>query len=344
MGWRLGDLAFKPDGAVIIEVADCGLVKALVDVNVLAEGHDATHLAGLLAVDADHRTALGNLLLDDVEHRPKGVGLVLVTGGFKEVCDAFLVSLHRGIVRQSLAETEGIEGEFPFLLRNEGHGLHIVESPNLLVHGRHSGANDLTEFFLGVVDVPDADVHEGVGADHEAVGAHEAVDTDTEGEGIEPVIGVGEDDARVAFHGLLLEDGEGVAVAVSAFVADDLAVLVLHFHHTGEIVVATFGIHIVGATDGHLGVLEGHDVEGTDGGLLAHLLLLGIHGKPAFGSEVINDLLSADIDIAVGKVGVGLFSAEDLGCDSTDVILGEELGRKTVIGVGNHSVHFFVCC
>ena len=314
-------------------------VELLVDVDVLGEGLDATHLTSLRTVDADHRTALGDFLLQDVEHTPKGVGIVLGADGSEKVCDTFLVSDHRGIGREVLADAQGIEGELGFLLVREQDGTHIVESADLGIHRTDGLRQHLIESLHGILGVANLDVHELLGADHEAVGANEAEEADTEGEGIEAIVGVGEDDARVSLNPVLLEHGEGVAVAVIADIADDVAFLVNLLLHTGEGVVAPLLVHIVRATDADIGVLKTHDVEGTDAGLLAHLLLLGLNGHPASIGEVINDLLRADIAVAVGEVGVGRGSAEHLGCDSTDVILGEELGGEAVILIGNHSVH-----
>ena len=314
-------------------------IQLLVDVNVLGEGLDATHLTGLLAVDADHRTALGDFLLEDVEHTPKGIGIVLGADGGEQVSDAFLVCVHRGISREVLADAQGIEGELGFLLVREGDSPHIVESAYLTIHRTDGLHQHLVKCLHGILGVADFDVHEGVGADHKAVGADKAEKTDTEGEGIKAIVGVGEDDARVALHIFLLEHGEGMAVAVIADIADDVAFLVNLLLDTGEGVVTALLVHIVGLTDSDLRVLEGDDVEGTDAGLLTHLLLLGFNGKPATACEVINDLLRADIAVAVGKVGIGRGGAEHLGGDGLDVGLGEELGGDVVVVVGNHSVH-----
>lgn len=156
-------------------------VELLVDVNVLGEGLDATHLPCLLAVDAHDSTALRDFLLQDVEHTPKGIGIVLGAEGSEKVIHTFIIGHHRGIGREVLADAEGIEGELVFLLLRESDFTHIVESAYLGIHRTDGLRQHLVECLHGILGVADFDVHEGLGADHKAVGADKAEKADTEG-------------------------------------------------------------------------------------------------------------------------------------------------------------------
>ena len=102
------------------------------------------------------------------------------------------------------ADCDCVDCKIPPLLLGEIDFTHPVHYGHLLLHLLNGGGDCTAEFLEAVVDVADRNALEFLRGDYETVGAYEAEDTHHELEGIESVMGVGEDNLRIGVNLLTL--------------------------------------------------------------------------------------------------------------------------------------------
>ena len=147
--------------------------------------------------------ALDNLFLQDIERSPQVVAVVLLTDRLEKFLDFLIGYLHL-IHLLARADCDCVDCEILPLLLGEFNFTHPVHYSHLLLHLLNGGGDCTAEFLEAVVDVADRNALEFLRGDYETVGAYEAEDTYHELEGVESVMGVGEDNLRICVNLLAL--------------------------------------------------------------------------------------------------------------------------------------------